>query len=136
MITGVIEDRSDRVFGASRDALHAVDRAEVVAAVDALVSASSAQNVLAGVSHADYLVRHNLADGEDQIMVAPRDKAVGLRGPRVMELSLGDFLNELAGHLAQGFNVGTPVVDAEERVRDRTEHARQLLGRHGRVRTE
>ena len=55
------------LIGAAHDALHAVDGAQVVAAVDAFAAAGADQNVLGVVGHADDFVGHDLADGENEI---------------------------------------------------------------------
>ena len=54
-------------MSAAHDALHAVDRAQVVAAVDAFAAAGADEDVLGEVGHADDFVGHDLADGEDEI---------------------------------------------------------------------
>ena len=72
MIGGVVEHGADGIFGAAHDALHAVDGAEIVAAVDALAAAGADQDVLVVVGHADHFMRHDLADGENEIEAAVR----------------------------------------------------------------
>ena len=136
MIGGVVEDVAHGIFGAAHDALHAVDRAEVVAAVDALAAACADQDVLGVVGHADHFVGHDLADGEDEIESAARDEPIDLRGPRIVELAFGLFADELGRDFAEGFDVGAPVVDAEEIVRHGAEHARELVRAHGRMRAQ
>ena len=72
LVGSVVQDLAHRIAGASHDALHAVDRAEIVAAVDALASAGSDQDVLVVVGHADHFMRHDLSDGEHEIEATTR----------------------------------------------------------------
>ena len=74
------------LIGAAHDALHAVDGAQIVAAVDAFAAACADQNVLGVVGHADDFMGHDLADGENEIESALRNEPVHLRGPRVISL--------------------------------------------------
>ena len=131
-VGGVVEHGAHRILGAAHDALHAVDRAEVVAAIDAFAAARADQNVLGVVGHADHFMRHDLADGENQIEAAARDEAIDLRGPRVVQLAFGLSRMNSAGNFAEGFDIGAPVVHAEEIVRHVAEHARELIGPHRR----
>src|SRR6267378_887587 len=62
-IRGVIENVAYRVFGAAHDAFHAINRAQVVAAVDALAASGPHENVFVVIRHADDFVGHDLADG-------------------------------------------------------------------------
>ena len=75
VVGGVVEDVADWIVGSAHDALHAVDGAEIMAAVDAFAAAGPDQDVLVVVGHADDFVGHDLADGEDQIEAALRDAA-------------------------------------------------------------
>ncbi len=87
MIGSIIHHVAHWIVGAAHDALHAVDSAKVVAAIDALAAAGANEDVLVVVGHADHFVRHNLADGEHQIEAAVRDQPVYLRRPGVVELA-------------------------------------------------
>ena len=70
MIGGVVEHVAHGIVGAAHDALHAVDGAQIVAAVDAFAAAGADENVLVVVGHADDFMRHDLADGENEIEAA------------------------------------------------------------------
>ncbi len=82
----VVENGAHRVVGAAHDALHAIDRAQKMRAVDAHDAAGADENILVVVGHADHLVRHHLADGEDEVVAAVAHELVHLRGPLVVEL--------------------------------------------------
>jgi hypothetical protein len=113
-VGGVVDGRANGVLGPAHDTFHAVDGSEVVAAVDAIGTARTYEDVLRIVGHADHFMQHDLADGEHEIMTAARDEAIGLRGPWLMQLALGNLFNELAGYFAEGFDIGAPVMDTEE----------------------
>src|SRR5438270_8069778 len=66
-IRGVIEYIAHRVFGATHDSFHAVNRAQIMAAVDALAAAGPYQNVLVVIRHADNFMGDNLTDRENQV---------------------------------------------------------------------
>src|SRR5215472_11007907 len=80
-LSGVVEHGADGVLRGAHDALHAVDRAEVVAAVDAFAAAGADEDVLVVVGHADDFVRDDLADGEYEIPLTVDDVLVDLGGP-------------------------------------------------------
>ena len=132
----IVEHRAHRIFGAAHDALHAVDGAQVVAAVDAFAAAGADENVLVVVGHADHFMRHHLADGEDQVEAAFEKHAVHLRRPWKVELALRLLMDELGRNLAHGLDIRAPVVHAEQLVRHVAEHARKLIGPHRRMRAE
>ena len=61
---------------------------------------------------------------------------IDLRGPRVVQLAFGLFIDELGGDLAECFDIGAPVVDAKEFGRHIAVHVVKLRGLHGRMRAE
>lgn len=67
---GVVEDPPQRVVGAAHHALHAVDCANEVREVDRVASASADKEVLVVVRHAEDFVRHDLADRQDEVVLA------------------------------------------------------------------
>ena len=136
VIGGVVEHVAHGIVGAAHDALHAVDRAQIVAAIDALAAARADQNVLVVVGHADHFMGHDLADGKNQIEAALRDQPVDLRRPGIIQLAFRLLANELGGNLAQGLDVGAPVMNAEEILRHIAEHVRDLVRAHGGVRAQ
>src|SRR6516225_1010028 len=69
-IGGVIENVADGVLSAAHDALHTVNRAQVVAAIDPVAAPCAHENVLVVIGHADDFVGHDLADGENEIEAA------------------------------------------------------------------
>ena len=79
---------------------------------------------------------YDLADGEDKIEVTLRDKTIDLRGPRITQLAFGLFVDESGGNFAEGFDIGAPIVDAEEILRYIAEHVRDLVRAHGGVGAE
>ena len=127
VVGGVVEHVAHGIHGAAHDALHAVDRAQVMAAVDALAASRAHQDVLVVVGHADHFVGHDLADGEDQVEAALRDEPVDLRRPRIIQLAFRLLADELGRNLAQRLDVGAPVMDAEEILRHVAEHVRDLV---------
>ena len=71
MVRGITQHVAHGIRGAAHDPLHPVDRAQVVAAVDALSASRADQDVLVVVGHADDFMGNDLADGEDQVEAAP-----------------------------------------------------------------
>ena len=132
----VIEHGADGILRLAHDALHAVDGAEVMAAVDAFATAGADQNVLVVVGHSDNFMGHHLADGQDKIPLAVDDVPADLRGPGVMELALGLLLDEGGGDFAEGLDIGSPIVDEKAVMGDSAEHVGELIGAHGRVGAE
>ena len=135
-IGGVVQNAAHRVVGAAHDALHTVHRAEIVAAIDAFPAARSHQNVFVVIRHADDFMRHDLADGENQIEAALKDQPVDLCRPGKMQLPFRLLFNKSRGHFADGLNVRPPVVNMEQRLWHIAKHAIELRGRHSRVRAE
>src|SRR5581483_252211 len=70
LVRSMVEHGAHRILCAAHNAFHAVDSAEIVAAVDAFTAAGAYENVLGVVGHADYFMRHDLADGKNQIEAA------------------------------------------------------------------
>ena len=68
MLLRVIEHLADGRKIASENPLQAVKRAEHVAGVDHRAPAAADEEILAVIGHADDLVRHDLADGNNQII--------------------------------------------------------------------
>src|ERR1700761_1452451 len=134
MIGSVVEHATDRIVCATEDAFHAVDRAEIMAAVDAFAASGADENVLVVVGHADDFMRNDLTDGEDEIEAALRDELVDLCGPSVAQQAFGLLMDVFGGDFAECFDVGAPVVDAEEIKWDGTEHECELAVIHGRMR--
>src|ERR1700748_1080794 len=90
----VVENGADRILGTAHDALHAIDSAEIMAAVDSFASAGPDKNVLVVIAHADHFMRHHLADGKDQIEAVFEKHAVHLCRPREVELALRLLMDE------------------------------------------
>ena len=126
VVAGVVQHAANGRVGAAHHALHAVDGAEEVAAMDADGAAGADEDVLVVVGHADDFVRDDLADGEDEVVAAVAEELVDLGGPGVVELALADLVHEAAGDFAEGDDVVAPVVDAEEAARSRAEHGGDL----------
>src|SRR5580698_1740081 len=123
-IGGIVQDLPHRVVGASHDALHAVDGAQVVTAVDAFASPGSDKDVLVVVGHADDFVGHDLSDRKHEIEAALRDQAIDLRRPRVVEFAFRLLTDKFRRDFAKRFDIDAPVMHAEERVRHLAEHTR------------
>src|ERR1035437_8067059 len=133
MIGGVIEHVAHRIGGAAHDPLHPVDGAQVVAAIDAVTASRAYQNVLVVVGHADHFMRHNLANGENQVEAAPRDQLVDLRRPRITQLTFRLFADEIGRYLAKSLDVRAPIMHLEKIQRHIAVHRRDLLGLHRRT---
>ena len=84
VVAGIVENAAYRIVRAAHDALHTVDRTEIVTAVDAVASASPDQDVLVVVRHADHFVWHNLPQREHKIEAAVCDQAIRLCWPCVV----------------------------------------------------
>src|ERR1019366_9916021 len=112
MLGCVVENISDRVYGAAHDPLRSVNGAEVVAAVDSLAPSCADKDVLAVIRHADDFMRHYLADREDKIEASSRDEAIDLRRPRNIQLAFGLFANVGRRDLADRLHIGPPILNA------------------------
>src|ERR1035438_5978829 len=91
MVGRVVEHVAHGIDGAAHDSLHAVDGAQVVAAVDAFAATGADEDVLCEVGHADDFMGHDLADGENEIESAAGDELVDLCGPCVGQLAFRLF---------------------------------------------
>jgi len=114
MLAGVIQDAADRRVGPPHHAFHAIGGADKMAAVDAVRSPRANEEVFVVVRHADDLVRHDLADGQDEVVAASRNQVGELNRPREIHRSFRNLADKRRGHLAQRRNTGAPVVDAEQ----------------------
>jgi hypothetical protein len=132
----IVEDFTHRRKILAHHTLHAVDGADHVALVDHVAAAHADKQVLRMVRHADDLVRHDLADGEDQIIAGVHDAAIDLDRNGIAPEPLGDLAQIAARDLAQLFNVGAPVMNEKPTVRNVAEHCGGLLLRYGGVGAE
>ena len=62
-------------------------------------------------------MRHDLADGEDEVVSAGGEEVGDLGGPRKIGGAFGDLLDERRRDGADGGDAGAPVVHAEEALR-------------------
>src|SRR4029077_7625549 len=134
MIGGVIENVAHGILGTAHDALHPINRAQVVAAVYALSASCANKNVLVVVRHANDFMGDDLPDRENQIETALRNQPVHLGRPRVVQLAFGLLMDELRRDLAESLDVGSPVMRSEKLYRHGAKHSRDLLGLHGSMR--
>src|ERR1035437_7497418 len=129
----IIENLAHGILGAAHDALHPINRAQVMAAVYALSASRAHQNILVVIGHANNFMRHNLPDGKNKIEAAMRNQPVHLRRPRIVQLAFRLLVDEVRRNLAEGLDIGSPVVDVKEFLRHGPEHSLNLLGLHGGV---
>ena len=73
----------------------------------------------------------DLADGEDEVVLAVAEEAIDLGGPGVIKLALAELVDEGAGDLAEGDDVIAPVVRTEKTARRLPEHGGYLVVGHG-----
>src|ERR1700675_2934813 len=135
-IGGVIENIAHGILRTAHDALHPINRPQVMAAVYALPASGAHENVLVVVRHADDLVGHDLTDGENQIETALRNQPIHLGRPRIVQLAFRLLVDELRRDLAESLNVGSPVMHAEKLYRNSAKHSCDLLGSHGSMRAK
>src|SRR6266403_5323297 len=135
-IGGVIENIAHGILRTAHDALHPINRAQVMAAVYAFSPSGAHQNVLVVVRHADDFMRHNLTDRENQIESALSDQPIYLGRPRIVQLAFRLLVDELRRDFAESLNVGSPVMHSEEVYRHGAKHSRDLLGLHGSMRAK
>src|SRR5258708_33495642 len=135
-IGGVIENIAHGILRTAHDALHPINRAQVMAAVYALPASGAHENVLVVVRHADDFMGHDLTDRENQIETALRNQPIHLGRPRIVQLAFRLLMDELRRHLAERLNVGSPVMHSEKLYRHGAKHARDLLGLHGSMRAK
>src|SRR5207253_6062720 len=127
-IGGVIENVAHGILRTAHDALHPINRAQVMAAVYALAASGAHQNVLVVVRHADDFMRHDLTDRENQIESALSDQPIYLGWPRIVQFAFRLLMDELRRDLAESLNVGSPVMHSEKLCRHGAKHSRDLLG--------
>src|SRR5579863_8771300 len=106
----VSEDVAHGVVCAAHDALHPVNRTQVMAPVYALAASRAHENILRVVGHAYHFMGHDLADRENKIEVAMDNEPVHLCRPRVVQLAFRLLADELGRDLAQSLDVRTPVM--------------------------
>src|SRR5258708_13913985 len=136
MIGRVIENIADRILRTAHDALHPINRAQVMAAVYAFSPSGAHQNVLVVVRHADDFMRHDLADRENQIETALCNQPIHLGRPRIVQLAFRLLVDELRRDLAESLHAGSPVMHSEKLCRHGAKHSRDLLGLHGSMRAK
>src|SRR5216684_7754283 len=110
MIGGVIENVAYRILCTAHDALHPVNRPQVMAAVYAFTAADAYKNILVVIRHADDFMGHDLTDGENQIETALCDQPIHLCRPRIIELAFRLPMDKLRRDLSQSLDVGSPVM--------------------------
>src|SRR5260370_535555 len=130
-IGGVIENIAHGILRTAHDALHPINRAQVMASVYALPASGAHENVLVVVRHADDFLGHDLADREHQIETALRNPPIHLGRPRIVQLAFRLLMDELRRYLAESLNVGSPVMHSEKLYRHGAKHARDLVRWHG-----
>ena len=81
VVLSVVEDASQRRVRPAHQPLQAIGGAEEVAFMDAFQAANAHKQVLIIVGHADDLMGHDLADGQDQVVAAFPNEAVELGRP-------------------------------------------------------
>ena len=101
-----------------------------MAAVDARGATGAYKYVFVVISHADHLMRHHLADRQNEVVVVV-DEAIHLGRPRVVETAFADVVDEIGGDFTKGDDVVAPVVNTEEVARSFAKHGRDLGIGHG-----
>src|ERR1700730_4471388 len=113
-IRRVIKNVAHGVLSAAHDAFHPVNRAQIMAAVYALSASRAHQNILVVIGHDDNFMRHDLADRQNEIKPSMSDEPVHLCRPRIIQLAFGLLVNKPGWDLAEGLDVGTPVMHAKK----------------------
>src|SRR6202140_1767967 len=124
---GVIQHTADWIVRAPHDALHTVHGAKIVAAVDAVGSARSDQNVFVVVRHADNFVRDDLAEGKNEIELATGNQPIYLRRPVVVQSPFRLFTDEIPGNDPDRFHILSPLVGVKEGARNLAKHRQKLF---------
>src|SRR6266404_5161818 len=135
-IGSVIENIAYGILRTAHDALHPINRAQIMAAVYAFSPSGAHQNVLVVVRHADDFMRHDLTDRENQVETALCNQPIYLGRPRIVQLAFRLLVDELRRDLAESLNVGSPVMHSEKLCRHGAKHSRDLLGLHGSMRAK
>ena len=130
MIRSIIQHRAHRVLRAPHDALHPVNRAQVMAEINALATARADKNVLVVIRHPDHFMRHHLPDREDQIKPALRNQPIRLCRPWHVQLPLRQLTDELRRNLPQRLHIRAPVMNPEQLMRHARIHVVHLRRRH------
>ena len=123
VVLGIVKHLAHRRMVAAHDALHAIERAQHVAGVDHARAAASHQHVFVAVGHAHHLVRHHLADGQDDIVRGVKDALVNLHRHSLVDQPFGNFGQESCGHLAHLHHIVAPVVHNHAVKGDAAKHA-------------
>ena len=99
-------------------------------------SAGAHKDVFVVSRHPDHFVRHDLPDGENQIMRSVGNQPVDLNRNAVVDLSFRHFLDECSRHFAQRGESLSPVVNAEQAARRFAEHRFDFFIGHRVVRAD
>src|SRR6267378_671053 len=127
----VIENAAHGILSVPHDALNPINGAQIMTPVYAVTTSGANKNILVVIRHAYNFVGHNLADGKDEVETAIYNEAVYLSRPRIVQLALRLFVDELRRYFAKGLDISSPVVDAEKVSRHRSKHSRDLVWLHG-----
>lgn len=76
-------------------------------------SAAPDKNILRVISHSDNLMRNNLPDRQNQVILSRYNTAVDFDINFLIYQSLGNFGNKLCRNLAKLNDIGTPIVNYE-----------------------
>ena len=126
MFLCVVQHAAKGSVGPAHHPLHAVGGADEMTFIDAPHAACADEEVLVVVGHAHHFVRHDLPDGEHQVVAALPNEPIELGGPGAVPDPLGHAANVRSRHLADGHHVVPPVVLAEKTRRQTRKHPRDL----------
>src|SRR5260370_7075045 len=79
---------------------------------------------------------HDLADGEDKVEASLSDEPVHLRRPCIIQLAFRLLADKFRRNFAEGLNIGSPVMHAEQLLRHGAEHSLDLICPHARMRAQ
>ena len=121
----------------AHDAFQPVKCAEHVACIDHGSAAAADKDVFGIIRHTDDLMRHDLPDGNDQIIRRVQKAAVDLNINCGINQALRNRSDKVGGHFSDFFDIRAPVMHDELFVRDAVpEKGMRLLPCHGDMRTE
>ncbi len=136
MFTCIIQHPPHRSIRAPHHALHPIHRSQKMRAMNPHHAARANKNILAPIGHPHHLMRHHLANRQNQIVPPIPQQLIHLRRPRVVQLPLAHLAHELPRNLTQRHNVIAPVVHPKKLPRRLPKHRRNLRIGHRRMRPQ
>ena len=132
-VEAAVEQQPDRSVDASERLFDPVDRTQEMAALNRLASAEPDRDVLRVAAEPGHLVRHDLPDGDDQVVGAVDERAVDGERQAEAELTTDDVVDLVGRKLSDRRHIVAPAVMQEGRGIDGVAEHQPRLGRAERL---